>query len=58
MIEEDKKLKHIGGKHLTKITPEMEKEIDKFAEYALPVVDSLIRDIEIINDSEEEGRRQ
>jgi hypothetical protein len=54
MVEEDKKLKHIGGKPLTKLTSEMEKVLIKFAKGTLPVVDSLVRDIEIINDSEED----
>lgn len=52
MVEEDKKLKPIDVRPFMKVTPEMEEAIDKFAEQVLPVVDKLVRDIEIISDSE------
>ena len=36
----------------------MEKVLDAFAKGALPVVDSLVRDIEMISDSEEDKQQQ
>ncbi|MDR0645310.1 MAG: hypothetical protein LBG05_10495 [Treponema sp.] len=57
MIGEDKKLRHIGGRPLTKITPEMEELIDRFARDGLTAVDKLIVDLEIASDTDEEEQQ-
>jgi molecular chaperone GrpE (heat shock protein) len=56
MLEERKKIKYIDTTPLTNVTPEMAEEMSKFAEQMLPMVDDLIRDIETISDSKEEGQ--
>jgi molecular chaperone GrpE (heat shock protein) len=58
MIDGEKKLKPIDITPFTEVTPEMAEEMGKFAEQMLPVVDELIRDIEIISNGEEEGQQQ
>jgi hypothetical protein len=58
MLKKDKKLKLIDVTPFTKVTPEMAEEMSKFAEQMLPMVDELIRDIEIISKNEEEERQQ
>ena len=58
MIGEDKKLRHIEGRPLTKITPEMEELIDRFARDGLTAVDKLIVDLEIASDTDEEGQQR
>jgi molecular chaperone GrpE (heat shock protein) len=58
MLEEGRKLKPIDITPFTEVTPEMAEEMTKFAEEMLPVVDELIRDLEIISDGEKERQQQ
>jgi molecular chaperone GrpE (heat shock protein) len=54
MLPENRKLKPIDVTPFTEFTPEMAEEMARFAKEMLPVVDDLIRDVEIMSDGEEE----